>query len=217
MTKADLLAACARGILFSTPMVRELPSHGGAKGRTMRVARCPVGNAAAKMICVMGHIECDECKIFRDIPCTFRPKHRVGDILYVRETWFPEPYPDFHYIYKADTPDYLKKCEPGGRWRPSLFMPKEAARTFLRVTRVKAQRPQELTDFEITAEGIPVPFIANPREYDAPERLRMSHERRWQQLWNSLRTKKELPLYGYDANPLCWVYEFREEVPDDKL
>lgn len=56
------------------------------------------------------------------------PKYKVGDILYVRETWTKGSlnYEKERYYYKAD------KEIPHCRWEPSIHMPKEAARIFLR-------------------------------------------------------------------------------------
>ena len=61
-----------------------------------------------------------------------------GDILYVRETW---GFDKNNWIYKADFSDTdLEKIKSITRWRPSIHMPKEAARIFLRVTDVRAER-----------------------------------------------------------------------------
>ena len=75
----------------------------------------------------------------------------VGQILYVRETWaawsrtIGTP-PTLYYYADENAPDGIK-------WRPSIHMPREAARTFLRVTGVKVQRVQDITDAEASKEG----------------------------------------------------------------
>lgn len=87
------------------------------------------------------------------------PPYRPGDILYVRETWAPL-YANYSsaevvgYMYRSDTDcqtmaDYDRKYPDGkewtweGRWRPSIHMPREAARIFLRVTDVRVERLQD--------------------------------------------------------------------------
>lgn len=74
------------------------------------------------------------------------PPYRPGDILYVRETWTESAN---GYEYRADYPD-----SDGWGWRPSIHMPKKAARIFLKITDVKVQRVQDITDEECMEEGI---------------------------------------------------------------
>lgn len=78
-----------------------------------------------------------------------------GDILYVRETW---GYPislnsDKQYVFRAD-----KIVESGFKndshiWHPSIHMPKEAARIWLKVTNVRVERLQEITEAQTEEEG----------------------------------------------------------------
>lgn len=69
--------------------------------------------------------------------------YHPGDILWVRETWNGD-WCD-HYIYKADGGSAKAAgyaAEP--KWRPSIHMPREAARLFLRVTDVRVERLQDI-------------------------------------------------------------------------
>jgi len=76
---------------------------------------------------------------------------KPGDIIYVRETWqYIEGASGYGYAYKAGGGVFNDL----GEWRPSIFMPKAAARGFLRTTGVLVQRPQELTEEEAIAEGV---------------------------------------------------------------
>ena len=92
----------------------------------------------------------------------YEPPCHVGDILYVRETWtklyYVDPSGYTHYdqpmfFYSADgTPDIILRDEDGIelddqriRWRPSIHMPREAARIFLQVRDVRAERLQKIT------------------------------------------------------------------------
>lgn len=88
-----------------------------------------------------------------------------GDILYVRETWCKELE---RYIYRADYSD-TEKFYQGGKeinmkWHPSIHMPKEAARIFLRVTNVRVERLQDITVEDALAEGMDkyIRWDANP-------------------------------------------------------
>lgn len=125
-------------------------------------------------------------------PCQYQP----GDILYVRETWARSMAGT--YLYKAtDTPIILD------RWRPSIHMPKEAARLFLRVTDVRVERLQDITSGQIDAEG------CKEWAYSAKTgELLPSGPSFFQIKWDSTIKPSDLPLYGWDANPWVWVIEF---------
>ena len=132
-----------------------------------------------------------------------------GDILYVRETW-GHPISlnsDKQYVFRAD-----KISESGFKndshiWHPSIHMPKEAARIWLKVTDVRVERLQEIASEQISREGVEVeyPHVLNGEE----KRYAFST------LWNSTIKKTDLDRYGWDANPFVWVIEFeRCEKPE---
>ena len=105
------------------------------------------------------------------------PPYRPGDILYVRETWriwrahryeadayikfkaggegtvLHFPYGGTDSINRKDYDDFIGKWGIGGRWRPSIHMPREAARIFLRVTDVRVQQLKDITDADALQEG----------------------------------------------------------------
>ena len=124
-----------------------------------------------------------------------------GDVLYVRETWCKGSLNGGaeQYFYKADDNDF--HCQ----WHPSIHMPKEAARIFLRVTKVRAERLQEITTDDIWyKEGIPFGLCIAP--YDGFARL-----------WNSTIKKADLAKYGWDANPWVWVIEFERISKEEAM
>jgi hypothetical protein len=133
------------------------------------------------------------------------PNYDVGDILWVRETWSPVQVLPKRYLYKAD-------AENGGegdglpiRWRPSIHMPREAARLFLRVTDVRVERLQNISAEDCEAEGYfeTAPVEPRPRSW-------------FSEVWNARNAKRG---YGWDSNPWVWVYTFeritKEEVNDE--
>lgn len=134
---------------------------------------------------------------------------KPGDFLYVRETWgcYERNWWEAGYfLYKADYPDGVSTYEFDGhicnlpKWRPSIHMPKEAARIFLRVTDIRVERLQDITSDQIDREGVETeyPFVLN------------GEERRYafSQLWTSTLKKSDLAHYGWDANLWVWVIEF---------
>lgn len=76
------------------------------------------------------------------------PFGKPGDLLYVRETWTQ---PENVIYYRADEAALLP---PGAKWRPSIHMPKWAARIWLRVTGVRVERVRDITRDDVRAEGL---------------------------------------------------------------
>ncbi len=132
-----------------------------------------------------------------------------GDILYVRETWYKSP---SRYMYRADYSGTEKFYRDGKeiemKWHPSIHMPKEAARIWLRVTDVRVERLQEITLEQICREGVEIeyPYVLNGEEKIYA----------FSNLWNGTVKKSELDRYGWDASPWVWVIEFeRCEKPEN--
>ena len=168
-----------------------------------------------------------------------------GDVLYIRETWTEEC---GKYYYRADyDSDYLDPCETlsGGypascrnypgcdgcmatstriHWHPSIHMPKEAARIWLKVMEVKVERLQDITEEQACMEGTDPwdevcyenngwhPTFSDPDSGGDPNMVDGFHK-----LWNSTIKKSDLDRYGWNANPYVWVIEFeRCEKPEGK-
>ena len=153
----------------------------------------------------------------------FKLPYQPGDILYVRETVWQKTghYLDVDGETKAVWCNEFKyvatdeKPETGWNYswvkRPSIHMPKEAARIWLKVTDVRVERLQEITPDVIKNEGI----ILDPKEcvgkFDYTSELYFLFQR----LWNSTIKKPDFDRYGWDANPWVWVIEFeRCEKPN---
>lgn len=151
----------------------------------------------------------------------YKPPYQPGDILYVRETW-GKGYEDGTYIYKADDklaefPTFKESSKL--IYRPSIYMPKDAARIWLKVTDVKVERLQEIDNVHILAEGANQCAVSHyikqmPEESD--EWVHVAYTVEFQQLWNSTIKKADFDRYGWDANPWVWVIEFEQcEKPDE--
>ena len=146
-----------------------------------------------------------------------RPPYKVEDILYVRETWCQsteiEPnYGKQEYHYKASPDDFIRQAPEGFiKWKPSIHMPKVAARIFLKVTDIKVQRLQDITEDEAQQEGID-PEVAieysnwRPTFYDPDSGGEPNYREAFKDLWDKLYKKKG---YGWDSNPWVFVISFR--------
>lgn len=124
--------------------------------------------------------------------------------------------------FDEDQERFYYKWEPGQsplRWKPSIFMPMEAARFFLEVTNVRAERLQDISEEDAIAEGIEeisktteskLPIYRN---YLPDEILGfLSPEYSYQSLWDSLNAEKA----PWKSNPWVWVYEFKKvEKPNN--
>lgn len=141
-------------------------------------------------------------------------KYQAGDVMYVRETW-GEGYEEGTYIYKADDrladlPTFKKSSKR--IYHPSIHMPKQAARIWLKVTDVKVERLQEITEDEAKAEGA---NWKNGKNVGVEEKMRRTAVERFSEIWDSTIKKSDLDRYGWDANPYVFVIEFeRCEKPE---
>lgn len=208
-------------ILFNTEMVRAILD--GKKTCTRRIVKGAIPDDAMWGYTMFTPKGCVSCRgVYADEygEKFFRLPYQQGDILYVRETWsHPIVPPDKNrYVYRAD-----EVAEDGFKneahiWHPSIHMPKEAARIWLKVTDVRVERLQECGEgwcIDIEKEGIatpqdPILYISDDAFHDA---LRME----FQKIWDSTIKKSDLDRYGWDANPWVWVVEFeRCEKPKEE-
>jgi hypothetical protein len=133
------------------------------------------------------------------MPCF--PPYQQGDILYVRETWCKGSWMNEkeRYYYKADDNDF--HCV----WHPSIHMPKEAARIWLKVKDVRVERLQDITEDGAKAEGA---NWKNGKNVGWEEKMNRTAIERFAEIWNSTIKKSDIDRYGWDANPWVWVIEF---------
>lgn len=150
-----------------------------------------------------------------DNPCYCKAPYMPRDILYVRETWLKAE--DGKYYFRANETPVSKEAREdfGYKWHPSLHMPKEAARIFLKVISVKVQRLSDMEEEDYFKEGIRAytkdgkvnKFAVNEDQYkwqDMPRNI----QKPFFDLWNSTLKKEQLKEYGWESNPYVWVIEF---------
>ncbi len=133
----------------------------------------------------------------------WNPPYHTDDILYVRETW-SEGYEEGTYIYRADDkladlPTFKESSKL--IYHPSIHMPKEAARIWIKVTDVRVERLQEITSQGAWKEGTRCSCL-----YPVPDCA--GNKTAFIEIWNSTIKKSDLDRYGWDANPWVWVIEF---------
>lgn len=174
------------------------------------------------------------------ISAAYKAPYQIGDILYVRETWQYLYELDGNeqiiegtgkYYYAAtDTISFNTYVDENGvehdhaPWKPSIHMPKEAARIWLKVTDVRVERLQEIIEEQASAEGTNPwdeacyenngwhPTFSDPDSGGEPNMVDGFHK-----LWNSTIKNSDLDRYGWNANPWVWVIEFEQcEKPKEE-
>ena len=128
---------------------------------------------------------------------------KIGYYLDVDGETKPSWYNEFRYAASD------KKPETGWNYswakRPSIHMPKEAARIWLKVTNVRVERLQEITEEQAKLEGCNSGMLTGP----CTARGQFEH------LWNRTINKTDIEHYGWAANPWVWIIEFeRCEKPN---
>ena len=197
-------------ILFNTDMVRAILE--GRKTVTRRVVRL---KELDEVLSSPARKENPDVPDSRFIKCLCTAPCEAGDILWVRETWQAKR--GGGYLYKADTvKSFDLFITPDGRvvneipWRPSIHMPREAARIFLRVTGVRVERLREITPQQIDAEG------CCEYTYDAKTGKPAPSGLSWFKIqWGKTIKPAEQGTYGWEANPWVWVIEF-ERINNDE-
>lgn len=107
-----------------------------------------------------------------------------GDLLWVRETWIdtfiPNTTPAGGIYYLADYPN-----KGSLRWRPSIHMPKTAARIWLQVEEIRVERLHDISEEGAAREGCYT-------------------RRRFEVIWEKINGKD-----SWKRNPWVWVVKFK--------
>lgn len=220
-------------ILFSTPMVRAILD--GNKTQTRRVMKLQIepcqhhlyqeaewkdkptewSEAALKN----GFAFCGYCENgvtpkddYAGIKC---PYGKVGDILWVREKWMHGPnYPNGmdKYYYFASVSDQFKEEWPKS-WKPSIHMPKDACRLFLKIISIRVQRVNDITKEDAQEEGVEMIGVFGKghkayKDYTDDTGYVTTATHSFQLLWIKINGGE-----SWHKNPWVWVVEFEKTDP----
>lgn len=206
-------------ILFNTKMIKALLD--GRKTCARRIVKFLSGENTKWT----GYVK-DGLMLYngKNEPCIRKAPYQPGDILYVRETWFKDVN---RYMYRANYSDREKFYRNGKeieiKWEPSIHMPKEAARIWLKVKDVRVERLQDITPQQAENEGVGNLFYEDigysEKNYgtEVDKEYGIAREQfAW--LWERTIKKSDIDRYGWDANPYVWVIEFeRCEKPESEV
>lgn len=234
-------------ILFSTPMVQAILR--GDKTQTRRVVKPQPEKVPGSddSIPAREFIEKGNELLSKGLKTIIRgtggmmfpdcPYGKPGDVLWVRETWCQVMRDHAHDLLEgrrendlfvrptqvhSDWMQYAKD-KYGYKWKPSIHMPKAAARIWLKVVNVRVERLHEITEQDAISEGVEK-CIADKERFGARAvgmRLFRNYERKdnslrdypcngfeeakisFETLWQSINGRE-----SWDANPWVWVVEF---------
>lgn len=209
-------------ILFSAPMVMAILD--GHKTQTRRVVKdIPMDLHYGKPIMDYGlsgiagldnnvlrytiQDSIDSCNEFK----TYCPYGKIGDRLWVRETFAESDRPDGTpvIVYKTgenipvcrvkDKDSLIKEWESTEnvyveKWKPSIHMPRWASRINLEITNIRVERLKDISKDDVVAEGCFDDYPANTQ----------SAINCYRDLWQSLNG-----IDSWDLNPWVWIIEFR--------
>jgi len=198
-------------ILFSADMIRAILD--GRKTQTRRVIKLPpsssyLGIIEERQTYWFGTPENPKGVASMEKRCPYGAR---GDQLWVRETAYISP-PNFCKRYEAThidpdgaprvvdyaasmDADAVRAAEDYGiKKTPSIFMPRWASRTQLKVKSIGVDRLQNISEDDAHAEGIPRrkgPYILD-----------------FAKLWDEINGKRG---YSWRSDPLVWVVKFERE------
>jgi hypothetical protein len=202
--KQLLADAVFRPILFSTPMVQAI-----LKGRKTQTRRIIKPEPLKQLFDVnMGYWSEEPADLKQPY---IKSKYKVGDIMWVRETFTIKKPIDAEqdwesFGYKSDGYELM----PDEKWKPSIFMTKDACHIFLKVTNVRVERLQEISVMDAINEGIQKTWISDDekstmwKNYINNGKGSYHHPvKSFSSLWESINGKE-----SWDRNPWVWVYDF---------
>lgn len=143
-----------------------------------------------------------------NLKVTLKPRYNVGDILYLKEPYYILESKQIEYRYEPTF--FLGGCVmPKWKWKNKLFMPASAARYFIKITDVRAERLQDISNEDCIKEGIVFDGVVYLNGFDKIQYL--EPRAAYKALINSIDGKDT-----WDSNPWVWVYDYelidRKEV-----
>jgi len=192
-------------ILFNTEMVKSIIA--GNKTQTRRIAKGHFLNSEYEPT-LWSYMD-----LKRGCSCSGGSKmiinrfcpYEIGQTLWVRETFTIQEYPSgsYSYIYKADELSGIQKTGMMLKWKSSIYMPRKAARIFLKITNIRIERIQDISEEDAKAEG--TEQFKDFGEVLIDEPIIYDYRNSFIIVWDSINKKRG---YRWDLNPYVWVYDF---------
>ena len=195
-------------IIFSGEMVRAILD--GRKTQTRRVVKPqPNPGPQGKMISLGGgYWAALDGDMWGEWKC---PYGQLGDLLYVREAFTVVEDstiedPGMYYRADGDLPSHI---DDSVKWKPSIHMPKWAARFWLEVTGIRVERVQDISEEDAEAEGAPKDRVIGYGSIG-----NKTHREGFILLWDAINHKR--PGCSWEDNPYVWIVEFKPTTPAER-
>lgn len=131
----------------------------------------------------------------------FLPKYKLGEIVYLKE---PYVITGKYIIYKFGS-TIGQECDKAGvKWSNKLFMPESAARYFIKITAVRAERLQDITIVDCRKEGVEI------CKECIPGGCLMGESCAYPRLEYSGIIDRINGKGTWKSNPFVWVYDFEQ-------
>lgn len=213
-------------ILFSTAMVEAIIA--GQKTQTRRIIKQADGWDINWKVMPIKEEHLDGIQRY-EMRCGtqyllpwFKAKYKVGDFLWVRETWRLTDFlhvtdESYGYVYRASENgrEWQANCEDW-IWKPNIFMPKKACRLFLEVTDIRAERLHDISEEDCIKEGIENIEGSWYKHYKA--RVygdgfdSCDAKSSYKSLWEKINGED-----SWEENPYVWVINFKVVNPADSI
>ena len=217
--------------LFSTPMVQAI--NNGTKSKTRRLVKHKhkIEDVTQVVRCLENESDWGKFILTDEFGEDFliESPAKIGDVIWLRETFCYVQLEHAHvllegvkdrtqFVYKANVhPDWMEFAKEmyKYKWKPSLFMPKSACRTFLEVVNVEVEQLQDISEQDAVSEGInyvgsdlgfgTVKYKGHYFENYGEVGYRFLKQiDSFKSLWISINGKE-----SWDSNPWVWVYTFK--------
>lgn len=208
-----------KGICFIEPLHDKTVK--GLKVQTRRI----MNPQPLEIVCstIIGNKLLFEVRDENDVLVFIKPRYNVGDILYLKEPYCIgvngcDTLPSLiYYKYNEKDMSFLTRTELINdiKWKNKLFMPASDARHFIKITSVRAERLQDISNEDCIKEGIEeernwsngtewFTYCNGTHSFDTPRAA-------YKALINSIDGKDT-----WNNNPWVWVYDYelidRKEV-----
>lgn len=190
-----------RPILFSTEMVQAIIE--GRKTMTRRLLKV----RGCKPFIPDDHFTKEDIERWNK---NYHPYGNTGEILWVRESFCNVNKPDFdpEFVYKTESLDAEDYDPTEWNWKPSIHMPKAAARIYLEITNIRVERLNVITEDDAMREGVDRSFFYK-RNIATPESLEEFYnqgfyKRGFRIIWKSING-----MDSWKSNPWVWVISFK--------
>lgn len=202
-----------RGVIFNSEMVRAILA--GRKTQTRRIVKSvptthdfhgwimssTCAKDEGKAVWAIG-----DSPLLKDPIRLNCPLGKIGEQLWVRETWQCGLCTESTFAYKAThkPSDLEEGWYEKIKWRPSAQMPRWASRILLEITGVRVERLQSISEEDAKAEGFDNSQSDAANSIGWFEKPIRAFRRAWENIYGA---------DGWDSNPWVWVIEFRRVTP----